>query len=281
VIPPVPEPHVHEHAHEHGGAGPHAHPHAHEPGVAGSAAAAPGPDGRGTVELEHVHFRYPDGFEALGGVDLRIAAGEKVALVGPNGAGKSTLMLQLNGTLRPAHGSVRVAGMAVGKDTIRRVRSEVGLVFQDPDDQLFSPTVFDDVAFGPLHMGLPAEEVHRRVDLALAAVGMAAFAHRVPHRMSLGQRKRVALATVLSMDPSILVFDEPSAGLDPRGRRELIGLLRSLDQTMLVSTHDMRLVAEVFPRTVVMDGGLIVADGPTSRLMADIAVLEAHGLEAP
>jgi cobalt/nickel transport system ATP-binding protein len=281
VTPPVPEPHVHEHVHEHGGAGPHAHPHAHEPGVAGSADAAPGADGRGTVELEHVHFRYPDGFEALGGVDLRIAAGEKVALVGPNGAGKSTLMLQLNGTLRPAHGSVRVAGMAVGKDTIRRVRSEVGLVFQDPDDQLFSPTVFDDVAFGPLHMGLPAEEVHCRVDLALAAVGMAAFAHRVPHRMSLGQRKRVALATVLSMDPSILVFDEPSAGLDPRGRRELIGLLRSLDQTMLVSTHDMRLVAEVFPRTVVMDGGLIVADGPTSRLMADIAVLEAHGLEAP
>ena len=215
------------------------------------------------IDLEHVHFRYPDGFEALRGVDLHIGAGEKVALVGPNGAGKSTLMLQLNGTLRPAHGSVRVAGLAVAKDTIRRVRAEVGLVFQDPDDQLFSPTVFDDVAFGPLHMGLPADEVHRRVERALAAVGMAAFAHRVPHRMSLGQRKRVALATVLSMDPSILVFDEPSAGLDPRGRRELIRLLRSLDQTMLVSTHDMRLVAEVFPRTVVMDDGLVVADGPT------------------
>ena len=238
-------------------------------------------DARGTIELEHVHFRYPDGFEALSGVDLRIAAGEKVALVGPNGAGKSTLMLQLNGTLRPEHGSVRVAGMAVGKDTIRRVRSEVGLVFQDPDDQLFSPTVFDDVAFGPLHMGLPGDEVHRRVERALAAVGMAAFAHRVPHRMSLGQRKRVALATVLSMDPSILVFDEPSAGLDPRGRRELIGLLRTLDQTMLVSTHDMRLVAEVFPRTVIVDGGTIVADGPTDRILADQALLETHGLEAP
>ena len=155
------------------------------------------------------------GSRRCAGVDLHIGAGEKVALVGPNGAGKSTLMLQLNGTLRPAHGSVRVAGLAVGKDTIRRVRSEVGLVFQDPDDQLFSPTVFDDVAFGPLHMGLPADEVHRRVERALAAVGMAAFAHRVPHRMSLGQRKRVALATVLSMDPSILVFDEPSAGPGP------------------------------------------------------------------
>lgn len=275
---------VHEHVHVHEGAGPHAHPHAHthEPTLA--APAADGSDAaamRGTVELAHVHFRYPDGFEALRGVDLRIDAGEKVALVGPNGAGKSTLMLQLNGTLRPAHGSVRVAGLAVGRETIRRVRSEVGLVFQDPDDQLFSPTVFDDVAFGPLHMGLPAEEVHRRVERALAAVGMGAFAHRVPHRMSLGQRKRVALATVLSMNPSILVFDEPSAGLDPRGRRELIALLRGLDQTMLVSTHDMRLVAEVFPRTVVMDDGVIAADGPTAGILSDGALLEAHGLEAP
>jgi len=275
------EPPVHEHVHVHEGVDPHAHPHAHEHEATPPAPGTDGTAGRGTVELEHVHFRYPDGFEALCGVDLRIGPGEKVALVGPNGAGKSTLMLQLNGTLRPAHGSVRVAGLAVGKETIRRVRSEVGLVFQDPDDQLFSPTVFDDVAFGPLHMGLPADEVHRRVERALAAVGMAAFAHRVPHRMSLGQRKRVALATVLSMDPSILVFDEPSAGLDPRGRRELIALLRGLDQTVLGSTHDMRLVAEVFPRTIVMDGGVVVADGPTSAILADEALLEAHGLEAP
>jgi cobalt/nickel transport system ATP-binding protein len=285
VTPEAPDLNVHEHVHVHDDAGQHAHPHAHplDTSTAGDAPGAGDVEGsdRGTIELEHVHFRYPDGFEALQGVDLRVAAGEKVALVGPNGAGKSTLMLQLNGTLRPTHGSVRVSGMAVGKETIRRVRSEVGLVFQDPDDQLFSPTVFDDVAFGPLHMGLPADEVHRRVERALDAVGMAAFAHRVPHRMSLGQRKRVALATVLSMDPSILVFDEPSAGLDPRGRRELIGLLRSLSQTMLVSTHDMRLVAEVFPRTVIVDGGAVVADGPTDRILADTPLLEAHGLEAP
>lgn len=236
---------------------------------------------RGSVALEHVHFAYPDGFEALGGVDLRIAPGEKVALVGPNGAGKSTLMLQLNGTLRPSHGRVLVSGLPVARETIRRVRAEVGLVFQDPDDQLFSPTVFDDVAFGPLHMGFGRDEVHRRVEAALEAVRMAGFGRRVPHRLSLGQRKRVALATVLSMDPSILVFDEPSAGLDPRGRRELIGLLRSLGQTVLVSTHDMRLVAEVFPRTVVMDGGAVVADGATGEILADAAMLEAHGLEAP
>ena len=270
--------HAHEHAHDGGPAHAHEHLHQHGPGDDGHAAPAAG---RGAISLAHVHFRYPDGFEALRGVDLRIEAGEKVALVGPNGAGKSTLMLQLNGTLSPNHGAVRVAGLDVGKPTIRDVRREVGLVFQDPDDQLFSPTVFDDVAFGPLHMGLPADEVHRRVEAALAAVGMAGFDRRVPHRMSLGQRKRVALATVLSMDPSILVFDEPSAGLDPRGRRELIGLLRSLDQTMLVSTHDMRLVVEVFPRTVVMDGGVVVADGPTATILSDTALLEAHGLEAP
>ena len=277
-VPELEHDHVHVHIHE--GSAPHAHPHLHPPDElqpAGTELA----DERGRVDLEHVHFRYPDGFEALRGVDLHIGGGEKVALVGPNGAGKSTLMLQLNGTLRPAHGSVRVAGLPVTRETIRRVRAEVGLVFQDPDDQLFSPTVFDDVAFGPLHMGMSPDEVHRRVERALAAVGMAAFAHRVPHRMSLGQRKRVALATVLSMSPSILVFDEPSAGLDPRGRRELITLLRGLDQTMLVSTHDMRLVAEVFPRTVVVDDGQVVADGATDGILADSDLLERHGLEAP
>jgi cobalt/nickel transport system ATP-binding protein len=274
-------PTIHEHVHVHDGQPPHAHPHSHA-----HEEAVPLPTGDADlaarwIELTHVHFRYPDGFEALKGIDLRIGRGEKVALVGPNGAGKSTLMLHLNGTHTATHGAVTVGGLVVGKATIKRIRADVGLVFQDPDDQLFSPTVLDDVAFGPLHMGLPHDEIHRRVERALAAVGMAGMERRIPHRLSLGQRKRVALATVLAMDPSVLVFDEPSAGLDPRGRRELIALLRGLDQTMLVSTHDMRLVADVFPRTVVMDGGVIVADGPTDALLADDALLEAHGLERP
>jgi cobalt transport protein ATP-binding subunit len=204
-----------------------------------------------------------------------------VAIVGPNGAGKSTLLLHLNGIFLPSHGRVRVAGSEIDRSSVRRVRAEVGLVFQDPDDQLFSPTVFEDVAFGPLHMGVTDADIHGRVERALAAVGMTGLERRMPHRLSLGQRKRVALATVLSMNPSVLVFDEPSAGLDPRGRRELIALIRSLDQLVIVSTHDMRLVAEVFGRTIVMDEGLVVADGPTAEVLADDRLLEAHGLERP
>jgi cobalt/nickel transport system ATP-binding protein len=285
-VPPVPAPDrnaAHEHVHAHAGTPPHPHAHAHAHDHAGlDAQPAPSPEAAARwIDLEHVHFRYPDGYEALRGIDLAIGHGEKVALVGPNGAGKSTLMLHLNGTHTASHGTVRIGGTLVGRDTIRRIRAEVGLVFQDPDDQLFSPTVLDDVAFGPLHMGLPHDEIHARVERALEAVGMRGYERRVPHRLSLGQRKRVALATVLSMDPTVLVFDEPSAGLDPRGRRELIGLLRSLDQTLLVSTHDMRLVAEVFPRTVVMDDGVIVADGTTDAILGDDPLLEAHGLERP
>jgi len=264
--------HRHEHVHQHADDADHRHQH-----------PAPSDETAGDrwIEIEHLHYAYPDGLEALRGVDLRIGRGEKVALVGPNGAGKSTLLLHLNGINRPGHGSVRVGGIGVHGDGIKRARSEVGLVFQDPDDQLFSPTVFADVAFGPLHMGLPEGEIHERVERALAAVGMSGFERRLPHHLSLGQRKRVALATVLSMDPSVLAFDEPSSGLDPRGRRQFIGLLRTLSQTVIVATHDMRLVAEVLPRTVVMDGGLIVADGPTDQILSDEPLLERHGLERP
>lgn len=275
--------HEHAHTHVHDGGLPHAHAHRHDHGPS-DPGDAPVPatdlDAR-WIELEHLHFAYPDGTEALHGIDLRIARGEKVALVGPNGAGKSTLMLHLNGIHAATHGAVRIGGVTVDRTTVKRIRAQVGLVFQDPDDQLFSPTVFEDVAFGPIHLGMSADEVHDRVERALAAVGMSGFERRVPHRLSIGQRKRVALATVLSMDPTVLVFDEPSAGLDPRGRRELIELLRGLDHTMLVSTHDMRLVAECFPRMVVMDGGLVVGDGATTELLADDAFLRSHGLERP
>lgn len=277
----TPTSHDHVHAHDDGPAHSHGHDHAHPPDLGATPAGATVDLDARWVELEHLHFTYPDGFEALKGLDLRIARGEKVALVGPNGAGKSTLMLHLNGIHTATHGTVRIGGTTVDRTSVKRIRAEVGLVFQDPDDQLFSPTVLEDVAFGPIHMGVPADEIHGRVERALAAVGMSGFERRVPHRLSLGQRKRVALATVLTMDPSVLVFDEPSAGLDPRGRRELIALLAGLTQTLLVSTHDMRLVADVFPRTVVMDDGRIVADGPTDRLLADDGLLAAHGLERP
>ena len=233
-----------------------------------------------TIRVEHLSFAYPDGHAALRDVSLTIAPCEKVALVGPNGAGKSTLMLHLNGILPSTSGTVRVCELDLPKN-LGRVRAAVGMVFQDADDQLFSPTVFDDVAFGPLYQGLAQAEVKARVSQALAAVGMGAYRDRVSHHLSVGEKKRIAIATVLSMNPEILVLDEPTAGLDPRARRGFINLLRDLDQTMLVSTHDMRLVQELFPRTVVMDGGQIVADGPTDAILNDPALLEAHGLEKP
>ncbi len=230
--------------------------------------------------VNHLHFSYPDGQVALQDVSFHIESGEKVALVGPNGAGKSTLMLHLNGLLA-GEGEVFVSGLAVTKANLPVIRSQVGMVFQNPDDQLFSPTVFEDVAFGPLHMGLPEAEVRRRVETALVQVSMVDNASRLSHHLSIGQKKRVAIATVLAMKPEILVLDEPSAGLDPRGRRQLIDLLRELPLTMLVSTHDMLLVQELFPRMIMMDEGRVVADGLTVELMQDESFLEAHGLERP
>jgi cobalt/nickel transport system ATP-binding protein len=235
------------------------------------------------IEIDGLRFSYHDGREVLHGVDMTVRLGEKVALVGPNGAGKSTLMLHLNGILggKGSDDSVRVMGQTLKKENLGMIRAQVGVVFQDPDDQLFSPTVFEDVAFGPLHMGLPETEVHRRVTRALEQVGMSEYTARVSHHLSIGEKKRVAIATVLSMEPEILVLDEPSAGLDPRARRNLINLLRDMPHTILASTHDMRLVAELFPRTVIMDEGLVVADGSTALLLNDEALLQAHGLERP
>lgn len=234
-----------------------------------------------SIEIHELSYAYPDGHQALREINLIIKPGEKVALVGPNGAGKSTLLLHLNGILQ-GHGMVKVCGLALNdKENLAKVRGMVGLVFQSPDDQLFSPTVYDDVAFGPLYQGLPVAEVEQRVERALTVVGMQSYIHRVSHHLSVGEKKRIAIATVLSMEPEVLALDEPTAGLDPRARRSLISFLDELPMTMLVSTHDMHMVREIFPRMVIMDEGRIVADGQTDELLQDIPLLEAHGLEAP
>lgn len=232
------------------------------------------------IKVRDLQFAYPDEHVALRGVSFNLCAGEKVALVGPNGAGKSTLMLQLNGIL-DGRGGIEIGGMRLTRDNLPVIRAMVGLVFQNPDDQLFSPTVFEDVAFGPLHMGLSEEEVFARVDAALEAVCMSSYRDRLSHHLSVGEKKRIAIATVLSMNPKILILDEPSAGLDPRARRTLINLLRDLPITMLISTHDMRMVQELFPRTIVMDDGYIVADGMTKEILEDEKFLNEHGLEKP
>ena len=233
-----------------------------------------------SIDVEGLSYSYPDGHYALSDVSLHIEPCEKVALVGPNGAGKSTLILHLNGILI-GQGNVHVCGLPVNEKNLRLIRAMVGLVFQSPEDQLFSLTVFDDVAYGPLYQGLPAGEVHARVDEALADVHMNGYGPRVSHHLSVGEKKRIAMATVLSMKPEVLVLDEPTAGMDPRARRSLINLLDELPLTMLVSSHDMLMVRELFPRIVVMDEGRIVADGPTPEIMNDPDLLEAHGLERP
>ncbi|MBC7234655.1 MAG: ATP-binding cassette domain-containing protein [Chloroflexi bacterium] len=211
------------------------------------------------VQVTDLHYTYPDGTAALNGVTLALGAGEKVALIGPNGAGKSTLLLHLNGIYR-GRGTVRVAGMEVNEESVRRIRARVGLVFQNPDDQLFSPTVFDDVAFGPLYMGLEEDEIRRRVERALRQVGMWSYADRMPHHLSLGEKKRVAIATVLSMSPEILALDEPSAGLDPQARRALIELLVELPQAMLIASHDLDFVRRVCRRAILLVGGRVVSE---------------------
>ncbi|NIM93168.1 MAG: ATP-binding cassette domain-containing protein [Anaerolineales bacterium] len=232
-----------------------------------------------TIEVEDLKYSYPDGHQALCGVDLIIAPGEKAALVGPNGSGKTTLMLHLNGILQ-GEGSVKVCGQSICDKTMGFVRASVGLVFQDPDDQLFSPTVLEDVAYGPMYMGLSANEVKDRVANALDSVGLVGYEDRVSHHLSGGEKKQVSIATVLAMDPEILVLDEPTAGLDPRGRRRLINLLHELPQTMLVASHDVPMVAELFTRTIVIDGGVIVRDGSTREILQDSHFLEEHGLES-
>ncbi|MFI9818745.1 energy-coupling factor ABC transporter ATP-binding protein [Saccharothrix variisporea] len=253
------------------------------------------PDGRGSAVVEPVPvertapalvverlaYAYPDGHQALFGIDLRVERGERVAVLGPNGAGKTTFVLHLNGVLSGGSGRIEVAGLPVTKEHLREIRRRVGVVFQDPDDQLFLPTVRQDVAFGPANFGLRGADLDARVQAALDAVGMADVADRSPLHLSGGQRRRVALATVLACEPEILVLDEPSANLEPVARRELAEVLLGLDRTMLMVTHDLPYAVQMCPRSVLVDGGVVVADGPTRDLLADADLLARHRLELP
>jgi cobalt/nickel transport system ATP-binding protein len=232
------------------------------------------------IRLRDVSFAYHDSAPALSGVSLTVAEGERVALVGPNGAGKSTLLLSLVGIL-DARGEVTVGGTTLSRKTLREVRRRVGLVFQDPDDQLFMPTIGEDIAFGPAQLGLAREEIDARVSEALAAVGMTGLGDRSPHHLSGGEKRAASLATVLSMRPDALALDEPTNGLDPRARRRVIALLKSLDRACLVATHDLEMVLELCSRAVVMDGGRVIADGAAREVLSDEALMDAHGLEVP
>jgi cobalt/nickel transport system ATP-binding protein len=233
------------------------------------------------VSVSGVAYAYPDGRQALFGVDLEVGHGERVAVLGPNGAGKTTLALHLNGILKPGAGSVTICGLPVCKQNLREIRRQVGIVFQDPDDQLFLPTVRQDVAFGPANLGLVGDELAARVEEALQAVGLPEVADRVPHHLSFGQRRRVALATVLAMRPQVLVLDEPTSNLDPASRRELVEVLTSLEVAMLVVTHDLPFALQLCERSVILSGGVIVADGSTPDLLADAELLAQHRLELP
>ncbi|HEY5879692.1 MAG TPA: ABC transporter ATP-binding protein [Nakamurella sp.] len=235
----------------------------------------------GLLEVRDLAFAYPDGRQVLFGVNLTVRPGERVAILGPNGAGKTTLVLHLNGTLLAGSGSVRVDGITAAKMSLREIRRRVGVVFQDPDDQLFSPTVRDDVAFGPRNLGHRGHELDHKVHHALDAVGMAEFANRAPHHLSFGQRRRVAASTVLSMAPTVLVLDEPSSNLDPMSRREFADIVLSLGLTTVMVTHDLLYALQLCPRSVIMNNGRIVADGPTRDILADEALLAANRLELP
>ncbi|MCS3919130.1 ATP-binding cassette domain-containing protein [Fervidibacter sacchari] len=235
---------------------------------------------REAIRVENLHYRYPDGTHALKGVSFCIREGESVAIVGPNGAGKTTLLLHFNGILRGS-GKVFVFGEEVTSRNLLTVRKLVGLVFQDPDDQLFMPTVLEDVAFGPLNLGLSQEEAIKRAMNALDMVGMSYAANKSPHQLSFGERKRVAIATVLAMEPKVLVLDEPTANLDPRSRRQLLSLLRQFEVTKIVATHDLDAALFLCDKAILMDDGKIVAIGETREIFSNEALMEAHGLEVP
>ncbi|MDO8885671.1 ABC transporter ATP-binding protein [Candidatus Oleimmundimicrobium sp.] len=231
-------------------------------------------------EIKNLHYKYPDGTVALNNVNITVEHGESIALLGPNGAGKSTLILHLNGILR-GDGEIKVFGLPINKYTLKEIRRRVGLVFQDPDDQLFCPTVFEDVAFGLVNMGLTEEKILMRTSKALASVGMEGFEKHSAYHLSFGQKKRVAIATVLSMEPDILVLDEPTSNLDPRGRGKIIKILDSLPVTKVVVTHNLNEAAKLCKRAIIIDEGKIVADDEIEKVLSNQSILETHGLISP
>ena len=234
-----------------------------------------------TIDLTDVRYQYPDSTPALTGLSLHIGHGEAVAIVGANGSGKTTFLSHLAGLLLPSAGEVNIGGYPVTPQTLAHIRQTVGFVFQNPDDQLFMPTVYEDVAFGPLNLGLPTAEVEKRVTAALQTVAALALKDRPPYRLSGGQKRAVAIATVLAMEPAILVMDEPTAALDPFARRQLINLLRTFSHTKIIATHDLDMVLDLCERTVVLKDGRVLADGKTHELFGDQALLAEARLEQP
>jgi cobalt/nickel transport system ATP-binding protein len=233
------------------------------------------------VEFKNVCFRYPDGTEALKGISFRITHGESVGIVGANGAGKSTLLLHMNGYLLPTSGTVNIGDLSVTKKSRQDIRRKVGIVFQNPDDQLFMPTVFDDVAFGPLNLGMDETSVRERVNEALRLVNSLDLCDKPPHHLSCGQKSAVAFAAVMSMEPDILVMDEPAANLDPKSRRSLITLLKTFAHSKIIASHDLDLILDVCKRCIVIKDGVVVADGPSTEILANQTLLEENNLELP
>jgi cobalt/nickel transport system ATP-binding protein len=233
------------------------------------------------IDFRDVFFRYPDGTEALKGIHFRITHGESVGVVGANGSGKSTLIQHMNGCLLPTKGTVTIGNLDLTAKTRREIRKKVGIVFQNPDDQLFMPTVFDDVAFGPLNLGLDEAHVRERVDKALAMVDGLALRDKPPHHLSAGQKSAVAIASVMAMEPDILAMDEPAATLDPRSRRLLITLLKGFAHSKIIASHDLDLILDVCRRCIVIGNGRVVADGPSAEILSNRTLLEENSLELP
>lgn len=234
-----------------------------------------------SIEIKDLYYKYPDGYEALKGIDLTLCKGESLGIVGSNGAGKSTLLLQLTGINRPSSGKIEINSLEVNKNNLAQIRKDIGFVFQNPEDQLFTTSIYEDVAFGPKNYKLSKQEVDKRVTESLEKVGILELKNRAPYRLSGGQKNLAAIATAISMEPSILIMDEPTSALDPKARRKLINLLNSFDYTKIIASHDLDMILDTCERTIVLKNGQIVADGDTQDILLDKDLMEECDLELP